>query len=207
MNRRLILSLIGLSPLTLIAAKIPSADSIVQNLIKRWKQSKAYTLAVFEAMPADHLEYSPSKEQMTFAQHFMHLGYTNNAFIGVLVDAKTYPDYDALKDAPFFLERPDPINLFQPDFLKQRDANTNKGLVANYVIDTFDYAISSLENLSDAVLTQGKTKEKPWYLEGHSNLDLILRGESHTAHHRAQAITYLRMKGIQPPGYSKNNTL
>ena len=141
MNRRLVLNLIGLSPLALLSAKVASPDTLVQNLIKRWKQSKAYTMLVFEAMPAADLEYSPSKEQMTFAQHFMHLGYTNNAFIGVLVDAKTYPDYDALKDAPFFLERPDPINLFQPDFLMQRDAKLNKALVANYVIDTFDYVI------------------------------------------------------------------
>lgn len=207
MNRRLVLSLIGLSPLALISAKIPTTDILVNNLIKRWKSSKAYTLAVFEAMPEDQIEYSPTAAQMSFAQHFMHLGYTNNSFIGILVDAQTYPDYDALKEAKFFIERPDPIDLFQPDRLKQRAAKTNKALVAKYVLDTFDYVIASLEHLSDTDLSKGIHKEKPWYLEGHSNLDLILRAESHTAHHRAQAIGYLRLNGVQPPGYSKNNTL
>lgn len=157
-------------------------------------------------MPAEHIEYSPTAEQMSFAQHFIHIGYTNNSFIGVLVDTKTYPDFDALKIADFFLERPDPVSPFFPDRMQQREAQENKTLVSQYITTTFDYVISSLENLNDTVLTRGADKIKPWYLEGHTNLDLILRSESHTAHHRAQAIGYLRMKGIQPPGYSKNNT-
>lgn len=206
MNRRLIISLIGLSPLALISSKIPANNSIVNILIKRWKKSKEYTMAVLEAMPEANLEFSPSKEQMSFAQHFMHLGFTNNAFIGILIDSKTYPDFDTLMEAKFFLERPDPISLFQPGNLKKRDSKKNKALVSKYVEDTFDYVILSLDKVSDEILTRGENKEKPWYLEGHSNMDLILRSESHTAHHRAQAICYLRMNGIRPPGYSRNNT-
>ena len=80
-------------------------------------------------------------------------------------------------------------------------------MVTNHLADTFDFVISSLGKINDEVLTQGENKVKPWYLEGHSNLDLILRGETHTAHHRAQTIAYLRMNGIRPPGYSTYNTL
>ncbi len=207
MNRRLLLNLIGLSPLALISFKIPSNNPIVRNLIKRWKSSKDYTIAVLEAMPEENFEYRPSEEQMSFAQHFLHIGFTNNSFIGILMDSETYPDFDAMMQSKFFLERPDPINLFQPDNLVKRSFKANKELVTKYVSDTFDYVISSLEKLSDEVLTEGELKVKPWYLGGHTNLDLILRSESHTAHHRAQAICYLRMNGIRPPGYSKNNTL
>jgi hypothetical protein len=158
-------------------------------------------------MPAETLEYSPTKEQMSFAQHFLHLGFTNNMFLGILLDTKSYADFDALKDAAFFLERPDPINLMQPDQMEKRDPNINKALVAQYVSDTFDYVISALGTLTDEQLAGGEHREKPWFLKGHTNLDLILRGEGHTTHHRAQAIVYLRLKGIQPPGYSKYNTL
>ncbi|NJB72468.1 putative damage-inducible protein DinB [Saonia flava] len=208
MNRRFLLGLIGLSPLTLLASKAPTFDNpLVDILIKRWKKSKEYTLAVLDAMPEDNLEYSPSQEQMSFAQHFMHLGYTNNVFIGIMMDSKTYPDFNDLMEAEFFLERPDPINLFQPDHLEERDSTTNKKIVSDYVISTFDYVISSLGKINDESLARAENKEKPWFLEGHTNLDLILRGESHTAHHRAQAISYLRMNGIRPPGYSKLNTL
>ncbi|MEL6917698.1 MAG: DinB family protein [Bacteroidota bacterium] len=207
MDRRLLLNLMGLAPLTLISSKIPSYDNpITDTLIKRWRGSKAYTLAVLEAMPADHIEYVPSKEQMSFAQHFMHIGYTNNMYLGVLLDSKTYPEVDVLMQAEFFITPPDPINLFQQDFLEKREAKANKELVSKYVIDTFDYVLSSLAKLNDDILVKGGNKEKPWFLAGHTNLDLILRGESHTAHHRAQAIAYLRMNGIRPPGYSKNNT-
>lgn len=208
MNRRLLLSLLSLSPLALMSYKMPTFDNpIVANLIRRWKSSKTYTLAVLDTMPEELLEYSPTEVQLSFVQHFLHIGFTNNSFIGVLMDETTYPDFDAMMKSEFFLERPDPINLFQPDTLEKRDAKTNKEMVSKYVADTFDYVISSLENLSDEILTKGLHKEKPWYLEGHTNLDLILRGESHSAHHRAQAICYLRMNGIQPPGYSKSNTL
>lgn len=166
-----------------------------------------YSMAVLEAMPEDNLEYSPSKEQMSFAPHFIHIGFTNNAFIDILIDSKTYPNFDTFKEAKFFLERPDPINLFQPDYLQKRGFKKNKALVSKYVVDTFDYVISSLDKISDEILTRGENKVKPWYLEGHSNLDLIFRSESHTAHHRVQAICYLRMNGIRSPGFSKNNIL
>lgn len=207
MIRRQLLRLMGLSPLMLISSKIPGDNPTRSILVRRWEKSKAYTLSVLDAMPDDKLEYSPKTAQMSFAQHFLHMGFTNNSFIGILMDSKTYTDFNELKEADFFIKRPDPINLFQPDFLQKRDSKTNKALVSKYVIDTFDYVISSLESLNDSILTKGEDKVKPWYLEGHSNLDLILRAESHTAHHRAQAIGYLRMIDIQPPGYSKNNTL
>ncbi|NNK76232.1 MAG: DinB family protein [Maribacter sp.] len=208
MNRRLILSLIGISPLALISLKIPTNnDPILDILIKRWKKSKEYTLAVFEAMPEDDIEYRPSNEQLSFVQHFMHLSLVNNFYMGILTDSKTYKDFYALMEADFLVSRPDEINLFQPDYLEKRGSNTNKDLVSKYVADTFDYVISSLDKINDEILTKGIHKEKPEFLSGHTNLDLILRGESHTAHHRAQAIAYLRMNGIRPPGYTSNNKL
>ena len=206
MNRRLLLGIFGLSPLALLSSKIPFKDSpIVENLIKRWKQSQKYTTAVLDTMPLDQLEFRPTPEQMSFAQHFMHIGFTNNSFIGILTDTTTYPDFEAMMKADFLLDRPDPINLFQPDNLQKRLPEENKAMVLNYLNETFDFVISNLETIYDADLIKGLDKQKPWYLEGHTNLDLILRGESHTAHHRAQAVAYLRMNGIRPPGYSKNN--
>ncbi len=205
MKRRLLLSAIGLSPLALISSKIPVNNPIVENLIKRWESSKEYTMAVFEAMPEDTLEYAPSKEQMTFVQHFMHLGLINNFYMGILTDAKTYKDFPALIKAEFLIPRPDPINLFQPDYLEERDPKVNKELIAAYVASTFDYVISSLRTVNDESLTLGKNKVKPDFLSGHTNLDLILRGESHTAHHRAQAVVYLRASGVRPPKYTPYN--
>lgn len=215
MNRRGILGLIGLSPLALAGFSTPTngltaqgkEDPILASLIKRWDSCKAYTQAIFEAMPAEDIEYAATEAQLSFAQHFLHIGFTNNMYIGVMLAKKTYKDFNALQDAPFFLERPDPINLFQPDQLQKRDPEANKALVIQYLTATFDYVIASIHTLNDGMLTQGADKVKPAFLSGHTNLDLILRGETHTTHHRAQAIGYLRLKGIRPPAYTPFNTL
>lgn len=211
LHRRFMLGWLGLSPLTLLATKMPKLEkedsSIVDILIKRCEKSKIYTIAVLDAMPKEDLEFRPSPEQMSFAQHFLHIGFTNNMFIGVLRDERTYADFNALMEASFFLERPDPVSLFNADTLQERTPEENKTLIVDYLNETFDYVVTNLEGLKDDYLKKGKDKIKPWYLEGHTHLDLVLRAENHTAHHRAQAIGYLRMKGIQPPGYSKHNTL
>ena len=137
MNRRLLLGIFGLSPLALLSSKIPFKDSpIVENHIKRWKQSQKYTTAVLDTMPLDQLEFRPTPEQMSFAQHFMHIGFTNNSFIGILTDTTTYPDFEAMMKADFLLERPDPINLFQPDNLQKRLPEENKAMVLNYLNET-----------------------------------------------------------------------
>ena len=206
MKRRLMLGLMGLAPLSLLALKTPNTDNpLISILIKRWKSARAYTLAVLDTMPAERLEYAPSEAQMSFAQHFMHLGLINNFYMGILIDSKTYPDFNALIKANFLIERPDPINLFQPDRLQPGRPAALKEMVAEYVGATFDYVIATLGQINDQILPNGEQKEKPAFLSGHTNLDLIIRGEQHTAHHRAQAIGYLRSIGIQPPGYTVNN--
>ena len=205
MNRRTLINTLGLAPLALISSKITSFDSIVAHLIKRWKKSEEYTLAVFNTMPSAEIEFRPSKEQFSFAQHFLHLAFINVTYFGVLMDSKTYKDIYALLEADFIIPPPDGIDVFQPDTLKAGPSEENAALVSRYVSQTYAYVLSSLNQLEDAQLTAGLDKEKPEYLSGHTYLDLIIRGEAHTAHHRAQAIAYLRMKGIRPPGYSINN--
>ncbi|WP_435625796.1 DinB family protein [Flagellimonas sp.] len=206
MNRRLLLSVLGLSPLAFLSAKIPMYNPTMEILIKRWKKSEEYSLAVLEAMPAETIEFRPTEEQFSFAQHFLHLGFINVTYFGILVDSKTYKDFYALMEADFLIQPPDAINVFQPDTLQKRDPTENKEIIRNYLTKTYAYVLSSLAKVKDSDLPLGKEKEKPSYLSGHTNLDLIIRGESHTAHHRAQAIAYLRMNGIRPPGYTVNNT-
>jgi uncharacterized damage-inducible protein DinB len=211
LKRRLLMGWLGLSPLTLLASKMSKLEkedsSIADILINRWEKSRSYTMAVLDTMPIEDLEFRPSPEQMSFAQHFLHIGYTNNMFLGVLKDEKTYADFNALKDAAFFLDLPDPISVFNADTLQKRSPEENKALILAYLNETYDYVLTNLKGLKDNFLKQGKDKVKPWYLERHTHLDLILRAENHTVHHRAQAVSYLRIKGIQPPGYSKHNTL
>ncbi len=207
MKRRNILTLIKLSPLALVSATSSSSNPLVEILITRWKKSKEYSLAVFNAMPEEFIEFSPSKEQMTFAQHFIYLGFFNNMFMCIMIDQIGLTDTKSLFSEKCLLERPDELALFEHAQLNQRPVSANKQLVSEYITKTHDFVTSTLAIINDEALSKGKQKPKHEAFEGHSNLDFILRGENHTAHHRAQAVTYLRMKGITPPSYRDYNIL
>jgi hypothetical protein len=61
------------------------------------------------------------------------------------------------------------------------------------------------QNLNDEDMNKGLKKDKVGVFEGHTNFDMMLRGEMHTAHHRAQAIGSMRLKDFEPPGFGKFN--
>lgn len=205
MTRRFILNLIGLSPLVFVSATNPTENDLIKNMIKRWKGSQNYVLAIFNSMPVQQLEFSPSAEQMTFAQHFINVCFFNNAYLGILMDPVEHADFDSMLNASFIIERPDNIQIFQHSYLNKRPEIANKKIVADYISETYEFVISNLSKLNDTDLTKGLGKQKPQFLAGHTNLDLILRGESHTSHHMGQAIAYLRMNKITPPSYGQYN--
>lgn len=207
MNRRSILNLIGKSPFALISSRDAEKNELVSNLSGRWEKSKEYTLAIFDAMPAEHIEFSPTENQLTFAQHFIHLSFFNVLFMGFMTDKADFTDFESLIQKKYLIPPPDDIDIFNVGYLKKQPGNLNKKRVTDYINETFDVVIATLSQIDDEMLYQGKEKPKPWFLEGHSNLDLILRGENHTAHHRAQAIVYLRLKKAIPPNFAEFNTL
>jgi uncharacterized damage-inducible protein DinB len=207
MKRRTILSLIGLSPFALISSQGAKKNVLVNDLKGRWEKSKEYTLAIFDAMPAEHIEFSPTENQLSFAQHFIHLSFFNVLFIELMTDKADFTDFESLMQKEYLILPPDDIDLFKVGYLKKKPGDLNKKRVTDYITETFDDVIATLSHFEDEVLYQGKEKPKPWFLEGHTNLDLILRGENHTAHHRAQAIVYLRLMNVEPPGYGQYNIL
>lgn len=207
MKRRHALGLLGVAPLTAPLGSPVKGDSLVQGLSKRWEKSKDYSVAVLDAMPNEAIEFSPSKDQLTFAQHLIHLSFINNMLFGFMMDDSGFKNMKTLFSAEYLLDRPDNINIFKPARLSERGESANRAMVSSYIKDTYDFVLSTLKQIDDKFLHKGLEKNKPSFLVGHTNLDLILRGENHTAHHRAQAIAYLRMKEINPPGYGEYNVL
>ncbi|MEK6478176.1 DinB family protein [Catalinimonas sp. 4WD22] len=207
MKRRSILSLIGVSPFALIPSRDAEKNVLINDLKVRWAKSKEYTLAVFDAMPAEHIEFSPTENQLTFAQHFIHLSFFNVLFMGLMTDKEEFTDFESLMQKDYLIPPPDDIDIFKVGHLKKQSDDLNKKRVTDYITETFDDVIATLSQIDDEVLYQGKEKPKPGFLAGHTNLDLILRGENHTAHHRAQAIVYLRLMNVEPPGYGQYNIL
>lgn len=207
MKRRTILNLIGVSPFALISSRDAENNKLVYDLKGRWAKSKEYTLAIFDTMPAEHIEFSPTENQLTFAQHFIHLSFFNVLFMGLMMDKADFTDFESLMQKEYLILPPDDIDLFKMDYLTKQSGGLNKKKVKGYIRETFDFVIDIFPQINDEILSQGKEKPKPGFLAGHSNLDLILRGESHTAHHRAQAIVYLRLKKAAPPSFAEFNTL
>ena len=67
-----------------------------------------------------------------------------------------------------------------------------------YVEENFDYCTSVIEKISLADLDRKGIIDENYWRE-HTGRDLLLRAFAHTSHHRAEAIVYLRLKGIEPP--------
>ena len=134
--------------------------------MQSWKNTKAYTLAVAEAMPAESYGFKPTPEEMSFAGQMIHIAHANYAwFAGVLGEKRTIAD--AKKD--------------------------DKATVIAYLRDRFDYCIAALDRITTSQLDQS--------LPGVGGRDALLNMYMHVAHHRGQAVVYLRLKGITPPDY------
>lgn len=208
MKRRLALNIVGLSPLGLFLPLRKSNTALVNIMRKRWEASKTYTIEVVKLMPAEYIEFSPSENQMTFAQHCIHLGFFNPLFFGFMMDEKGSVEWKDIFGADYIIKQPDEISLFENAYLKERPNEENKNIVIDYLVKTFDFAIQCFDKITDDDLSKGIEKPKPpGPLQGHTNLDFILRGEMHTAHHRAQAIGYMRLKDVQPPSFAEFNML
>jgi uncharacterized damage-inducible protein DinB len=60
------------------------------------------------------------------------------------------------------------------------------------------YVSSVLQKLTEKDLARKDLSYRKG-VAAHSGTDLCLRAYMHTAHHRGQAVVYLRVKGITPP--------
>jgi uncharacterized damage-inducible protein DinB len=147
-----------------------SSAAELDDFLQRWEVSKGYSLKILEKMPEEELSFQPTPEQMSFGKQFTHAGYWNTFYAGIL--AEKLP-----------LEEP-PLD--------------SKSVVTNYVAQTFDYCTNIFRNLTDEALNRKGMGEGD-YWQAHTGRDFLLRAYAHTAHHRAQAIVYLRLKGFEPP--------
>ena len=145
---------------------------MVKALSKHWTIAKTYTLAVAEQMPADQYTFKPTPAQMSFGEQMLHIASANVYFFKKMTGA-TGPAAPA------------------------KSAAADKAAVIRALNESFDFAAAQLAALKDAQLLdivetgEGKMTRD----EG------VLLAFDHTAHHRAQTLIYLRLKGIVPTEY------
>ncbi len=162
------------------ALALPLAADEKQALVKHWKTSGEFSVAVAEAMPEDSYNFAPNAEEMGFGVLMIHFANGNvNTFKAV-----TGLDGPAL-----------PQNLAAA--LKSK-GSVEKAAVVQFLKDSVAYCEKALAALEPAQLDKMIGPEGPRQT---SVRERIWSAFTHTAHHRGQAEVYLRVKNIKPPGY------
>ena len=184
----------GVSGLSMAAPIVKPGESMLAEFKPRWQACKEYSLAILDAMPEEDFGFKITPEQWTFSQQFVHIGFVNALYFGLIMD-KTDNDVSTTE------------NIMAQDFIMYGPwEDGNKQNTREYLIETFDKCAEDLNKMTEGDLSRDDYKERPEWLAGHSNRDLLIRAIMHTAHHRAQAAMYLRVKDITPPAFTDYNT-
>ncbi len=166
-----------------LALELPAfaQTGVKDALIKHWKTTGEFTLAVANLMPSEDYSFKPNPEEMSFGQLMAHIAGVNlNACANA--SGMTRP---AL---------PPKIAEWAKDTLK---VAVDKDTAVPFLRDSFDFcnkAVASMtpDRLDTVVGPPARNLTGFEWLWGYF---------THTAHHRGQAEVYLRVKGIKPPEY------
>lgn len=146
-----------------------------EQTIAEWTRAKAYTKAYLDAMPADGFTFKATPETRTFAQQFLHLADANYFFLTTASG----------KDSPL-----------GKDVSVEKTIAQTKEATTKAVLDSYDFAIATIQGMTDAQLTEVVTMRGT--MKASRGL-LLAKAFEHQTHHRGQSTIYFRLKGIAPP--------
>lgn len=165
-----------------LALAIPafSQTSIKDALVKHWKVTGDFTLAVAKLMPADQYGFRPVPIELSFGQLMVQIGGAN---LNACANASG-------------MKRPGiPTKL--TDALKDEKIDIDKDTAVKFLSDSFDFCNQAVASMTpekmDAMVGPATRKM--------TGFEWLWAYFTHTAHHRGQAEVYLRVKGITPPTY------
>ena len=158
----------------------PFAERLRDDFLVHWESTREYTLAVLDAMPDSGIRFRPTPEQRTFAEQLAHAAAAQNAYFAMFG-----------KDEIARPGRP-------PEDPGRAEART-------YLVESFAYVEDVLralgaDDFSRRSIPFGRNRVP------HTAQDLFLRAYMHTAHHRGQAVVYLRLQGVTPPAWQFSPT-
>lgn len=173
-NRALIMSAFVLLLAQTIHAQ--TLEEIRDQMIKDWGRAKEYTLEYLNTMPADKYQFKANDSVRNFAQQMLHLA-NGNVFLMSQVSAEKTPGWFSFR-------------------LEQRPSAQVKDSVVQYVIESYDYCISSLKNTD---VSKWKETKKIFNRFDETKYAMFNKAFEHQTHHRGQATMYIRLVGIKPP--------
>jgi uncharacterized damage-inducible protein DinB len=156
-----------------------SAQFTQSQQVAEWQRAKSYTKAYLDAMPADGYGFKPTPEIRSFAQQMLHIADANYIFATVASD------------------KPNPIGetFASSHDLNEKTVSPTKGAVTKAVMDSYDWVISTLQNMTPDQM-QETTKFGKHDI---TRSGLYGKAFEHQTHQRGQTTIYLRLKGVTPP--------
>ncbi len=152
---------------------------MMDALVKHWKTTGEFTIAVANKMPASEYGFRPVPVELSFGQLMIQIAVANlNAC--TLASGMKGPAIPAKLSAAY----------------KDEKLDVDKDTAVKFLSDTFDFCNQAVASMTpeklDAVV--GTTRKM-------TGFEWLWSYFTHTAHHRGQAEVYLRIKGIKPPDY------
>jgi hypothetical protein len=154
-------------------------SGVKDALVKHWKITGDFTIAVAKMMPPDGYSFRPVKEELSFGQLMVQIAGANLSACANASGMKrpTIPDKIA-------------------QGVKDEKVDVDKDDAVKFLADSFDFCNQAVASMTpeklDAVV--GTTRKM-------TGFEWLWSYFTHTAHHRGQAEVYLRVKGIKPPDY------
>jgi uncharacterized damage-inducible protein DinB len=164
-----------------LAVPVLAQSTVKDAMAKHWKTSGEFSIAVANAMPAESYNFRPSPEEMTFGQLMAHIAIADEGACAVASG----------------LPRPAvPAKLME--WSKNSDkVDVAKESAVGFLKEAFDFCNQSVAAITPEQLD--KVVGPP--ARNMTGFEWLFAYFTHTAHHRAQAEVYLRVKGIKPPDY------
>jgi hypothetical protein len=170
---------IGVALLSLLAVPALAQSTMKDALVKHWKTSGDFTIAVAKLMPADSYGFKPVPDELTFGQVLIQVGRANLGACALAGGTK----------------RPDVPPALVEEESGKREAD--KDSIVQFLSNSFDFCNQAVANITpeklDAVVGPPNRKM--------TGFEWLWAYFTHTAHHRGQLEVYLRLKGIKPPEY------
>jgi hypothetical protein len=161
-------------------AQSTSGEVMKDALVKHWKTTGDFTIAVAKMMPAADYGFRPVPEELSFAQLMIQISGAN---ISACANASGMP------------RLPIPPAISQA--LKDEKIDAGKDTVIKFMTDTFEFCNKAVASMTpEKMNAMAGPKDRQM-----TGFEWLWAYFTHTAHHRGQAEVYLRVKGIKPPDY------
>jgi DinB family protein len=166
-------------PFLALAVPALAQTPIKDALVKHWKASTDFTIAVAKLMPADDYGFKPVPEELSFGQVLVQVGGANLNACSNASGSKRPEIPGKVTDAA------------------RGKAEIDKDTAVQFLTDSFDFCNQAVASMTpeklDAIVGPENRKM--------TGFEWLWAYFTHTAHHRGQLEVYLRLKGIKPPAY------